>query len=50
VATITVIDDQRSRSWGRLGADDRSAGVSAETVADLIVGAAVAKLPLRFGA
>jgi hypothetical protein len=48
-ATITVIDDQRSRALARVGADDRSAGASMETVADLLAGAVVMKLRARFG-
>jgi hypothetical protein len=47
-ATITMIDDQRSRSLARLGTDDRSADVSMAAVADLVAGAAVAKLHARF--
>jgi hypothetical protein len=47
-ATITVIDDQRTRALTRLGADDRSAAASMEAVADLITGAAIAKLRARF--
>jgi hypothetical protein len=47
-ATITVIDDQRSKSMARLGADDRSADASMELVADLIAAGAVAKLRVRF--
>lgn len=47
--TITVIDDQRSRSLAGLATDDRSADASMEVVADLITGAAVAKLRARFG-
>lgn len=47
-ATITVIDDQRSRSSINVAADDRFAEASMETVADLIAGAVVAKLPQRF--
>jgi hypothetical protein len=47
-ATITVIDDQRSGSLARLGADDRSADASMEVVADLLASAIAAKLPARF--
>jgi hypothetical protein len=47
-ATIKVIDDQRSQSPAGLAADDRSAAALMEGVADLIVGAAVAKLHTRF--
>jgi hypothetical protein len=47
-ATITVIDDQRSKAVARLGADDRSAEASMELVADLVSAAAVANLPQRF--
>jgi len=48
-ALITVIDDQRSRSWSRLASDDRSAETATEVVADLVSAAAIAKLPARFG-
>jgi hypothetical protein len=48
-AVVTVIDDQRAKSWSRLAADDRSAAASTEVVADLIAAAAIAKLPARFG-
>jgi len=47
-ATVTVIDDQKSRSLARLGADDRSAEASMELVADLIAAGAVAELPQKF--
>ena len=47
-ATITVIDDQRSKSWAKLGPDDRSGEASMELVADLIAAGAVAKLHARF--
>ncbi|MDQ6879297.1 MAG: hypothetical protein M3082_16705 [Candidatus Dormibacteraeota bacterium] len=47
-ATITVIDDQRSRSLTAVGADDRSSETSMVTVADLISGAAIAKLRSTF--
>lgn len=46
--TITVIDDQRSKSLTGVAADDRSAEASMELVADLIAAGAVAKLPKRF--
>ena len=48
-AVVTVIDDQRARSWSRLAADDRSAAASTEVVADVIAAAAIAKLHARFG-
>ena len=48
-AVVTVIDDQRARSWSRLAADDRSAAASTEVVADVIAAAAIAKLHSRFG-
>jgi hypothetical protein len=47
-ATITVIDDQRSRSLAGLGVDDRSANSSMGTLADLIAIATVAKHPTWF--
>jgi hypothetical protein len=46
--TITVIDDQRSKSLARVAADDRSAESSMELEADLIAAGAVAKLRSRF--
>jgi hypothetical protein len=46
---VIVIDDQRARSWSKLADDDRSAAASSEVVADLIAGAAIAKLHSRFG-
>jgi hypothetical protein len=49
-ATVTVIDDQRSRSLTRIGADDRSAAGAMQNVADLIAGAIVSTLIARFGA
>ena len=49
-AVITVIEDQRSKSWARLAADDRSAETASAVVADLLATAAIAKLPARFGA
>ena len=48
-AIVTVIDDQRVRSWSKLAPDDRSAAASTEVVADLIAAAAIAKLHARFG-
>jgi succinate dehydrogenase flavin-adding protein (antitoxin of CptAB toxin-antitoxin module) len=48
-AVVTVIDDQRTRSWSKLAADDRWAAASAEVVADLITAAAIAKLRPKFG-
>ncbi|MEA2655556.1 MAG: hypothetical protein QOI23_921 [Chloroflexota bacterium] len=47
-ATITVIDDQRSKSLSGAAADDRSAEASMELVADLIAAGTVAKLSKRF--
>ena len=49
-AAVAVVDDQRSKSWSRLAADDRSAEAATEVVADLIAAAAIAKLQARFGA
>jgi hypothetical protein len=49
-ATIDVIDDQLSKSWTKLGADDRSAEASMELIADLVAAGAIAKLPKRFPA
>lgn len=49
-ATITALDDQRSRSWARLGADDRAAAAVMEPVADMIAAATVTKLRSRFPA
>jgi hypothetical protein len=49
LATITVIDDQRSKMFAKLGSDDRSAEASMELVADLIAAGIVTKLPSRFG-
>ncbi|MEA2627630.1 MAG: hypothetical protein QOJ10_90 [Chloroflexota bacterium] len=46
--TITVIDDQRSKSLAGVAADDRSAEASMELEADLIAAGAIAKLPTRF--
>ena len=46
--TITVIDDQRSKSLAGVAADDRSAEASMELEADLIAAGAVAKFPRRF--
>ena len=46
--TITVIDDQRSKSLAGVAADDRSAEASMELEADLIAAGAIAKLPARF--
>jgi hypothetical protein len=46
--TITVIDDQRSKSLAGVAADDRSAEASMELEADLIAAGAIAKLPKRF--
>jgi len=43
-ATIAVLDDQRTRSWAKLGGDDRAASSSMQSVADLIAIAAIAKL------
>ena len=48
-ALVTVIDDQRSKAWSRLAADDRSADTATEVVADLVSAAAIAKLHARFG-
>jgi hypothetical protein len=48
-ALVTVIDDQRTKSWSRLAGDDRSAETATEVVADLVAAAAIAKLPARFG-
>jgi hypothetical protein len=49
-ATITVVDDQLSKSLTRLGEDDRSCEASMELVADLVAAGTVAKLPKRFPA
>jgi hypothetical protein len=46
--TITVIDDQRSKSLAGVAADDRSAEASMELEADLIAAAVIAKLHSRF--
>ena len=48
-ALVTVINDQRAKSWSRLAADDRSAETATEVVADVVAAAAIAKLPSRFG-
>jgi hypothetical protein len=48
-AVVTVIDNQRAKSWSRLAADDRSAVASTEVVADLVAAGAIAKLHARFG-
>jgi hypothetical protein len=48
-AVITVIDDQRSRSWSRVAANDKAADTATEVVADMIASAVIAKLPARFG-
>jgi len=45
-ATIAVLDDQRSKSWNKVGGDDRAANSSMQSIADLITIAAVAKLRL----
>ena len=45
-ATIAALDDQRSKSWPKLGDDDRAAASSMQSLADLITIAAVAKLRL----
>jgi hypothetical protein len=45
-ATIAVLDDQRSKSWAKLGGDDGAANSSMQSIADLITIAAVAKLEL----
>jgi hypothetical protein len=45
-ATIAVLDDQRLKSWAKLGGDDRAANSSIQSVADLIAIAAVARLRL----
>jgi hypothetical protein len=45
-ATIAVLDDQRSKSWAKLGGDDQAANSSMQSVADLIAIAAVARLRL----
>jgi hypothetical protein len=47
-ATVTVIDDQRSKSAARLGTDDMSANAAMAVVADLIAGAVIVKLHARF--
>lgn len=47
-AMTTVVDDQRTRAWSRLAADDRSAEAATEVVADLIAAATIARLPARF--
>jgi hypothetical protein len=49
-AAITVIDDQKSKAWARLGPDDRSAEAAMEAVADLITSAIITRLPARFAA
>ena len=46
--TITVIDDQRSKSLAGVAADDRSAEASMELEADLIAVGVIAKLHSRF--
>ena len=43
-ATVTVLDDQRSKSAAGLGSDDRAAGAAMQAVADLIALAAVTRL------
>jgi hypothetical protein len=48
-AVVTVIDDQRSKSWSRVAADDKAAETATEVVADIIASAAIAKLRARFG-
>lgn len=45
-ATIAVLDDQRSKSWAKLGSDDGAANSSMQSVADLITIAATARLRL----
>jgi hypothetical protein len=45
-ATIAALDDQRSKSWAKLGGDDRAASSSMQSVADLISIAAVVRLRL----
>lgn len=47
-AMTTVVDDQRTRAWSTLAADDRSAEAATEVVADLIAAATIAKLPARY--
>ena len=48
-ATITAIDDQRSKTFAQLANDDRTAGAAMQPVADLITAATVTKFPTRFG-
>jgi hypothetical protein len=44
-ALVTVIDDQRAKSWSTVAADDRAAETSTEVVADLVAAGAISKLP-----
>jgi hypothetical protein len=44
-ALVTVIDDQRTKSWSNLAGDDRAADTATEVVAELIAAPAIAKLP-----
>jgi hypothetical protein len=44
-ALVTVIDEQRAKSWSKLGGDDRAAETTTEVVAELIAAPAIAKLP-----
>jgi hypothetical protein len=44
-ALVTVIDDQRAKSWSKLAGDDRAAETATEVVAELIAAPAIAKLP-----
>lgn len=44
-ALVTVIDDQRAKSWSTVAADDRAAETSTEVVADLVASGAISKLP-----
>ena len=45
-ATVTAINDQRARLFGPLATDDRAANALIGVVADLIAGAAIAKLQI----
>ena len=48
-ATISVIDDQKTKAFVQLAADDRTAAVAMQAIADLITAATAAKYPTRFG-
>jgi hypothetical protein len=49
LATIGVIDDQRTKAFAQLATDDRTAAAAMQSVADLIAAATTAKFPTKFG-